>query len=196
MPCVPPEIALTQSERLLSFRELVVAIDHLILPRKRGGSIGPLVSRERPGEYLWSSHGKGANRLRAAFEISRIGAESRYETLTRFELARMGLDELELQVNVYGADGQWIGRFDLVDKAKRKIVEYDGEQHRTDRAQYLRDEKKLQAARDAGFDVLRLHKEDLGRYALASTRWKLCKFLDTQPRLLSPQMARYFAEPL
>ncbi len=196
LPCVPPELALAQSESLLSFRELVVAIDHLIVPRRDGRAAEPLLARERLGEYLTAYSGKGAARLRAAFEIARIGAESRYETLSRFELARMGLDTLELQADLHDEAGRWIGRFDLTDRAKRKIVEYDGEQHRTDRAQYLRDEKKLQDARDAGYDVMRLHKEDLRSDALASTRRGLCKFLAAVPRKLPRRMERYFGEPL
>lgn len=196
LPCVPPEVALVQCEKLLSFRELIVAIDHLILPRRNGEPAAPLIPRDRLGEYLGAYSGPGALRLRAAFEVSRIGAESRYETLTRFELARMGLDTLELQADLYDAGGRWIGRFDLFDKEKRKIVEYDGEQHRTNRKQYLRDEKKILAALDAGYKVLRLHKEELRRSELAETRRELCEFLDEQPRKLSRRMARYFAEPL
>lgn len=196
LSCVPPELALVQSESMLSFRELVVAIDHLILPRRKGEPARPMITREWLGEYLRAYSGKGATRLRAAFEISRIGAESRYETLSRFELARMGIDTLELQANLYDHAGHWIGRFDLADKAKRKILEYDGEQHRTDRAQYLRDEKRLQAARDANYEVKRLHKEDLRSHALASTRRELCKFLGETPRRLPRRLERYFAEPL
>lgn len=196
LPCVPPEFALVQCESMLSFRELIVAIDRLVLPRREGKVVEPLISCERLQEYLADFSGKGAKRLQIACEISRVGAESRFETLSRFELARMGLDRLELQATLHDATGKWIGRFDLVDRETRKIVEYGGEQHRTDRVQYLRDEKKLQDARNAGYNVIRLHKEDLLRGALAATRRRLCDFLEVKPRKLPHRLEHYFAEPL
>jgi len=155
---VPPELALLQASTL-PFRELVVAVDHLILPQRRRGGRAQ-IEHGRLTEYLRQATGPGIARVRAACLVARVGAESRYETLTRFELALMGLDELELQVDLHRADGSWYGRFDLVHRLKRKIIEFDGEQHRTDRRQYLRDLQRLEAARAEGYEVLRLHAED------------------------------------
>lgn len=75
-------------------------------------------------------------------------------------LASMGLDDLELQADLYDRAGSWIGRFDQVDRTRRRILEYDGKQHRTDRQQYLRDLTRLDRARDAGCKIFRAHAED------------------------------------
>lgn len=192
--CVLPELALVQCAQMLPFRELVVAIDHLILPR-RGLRDRAIVDREHLARYLSEKSARGIARVRAAFEVARVGAESRFETLTRFELACVGLDNLELQVDLVRDDGTWIGRFDLVDRAKRKVVEFDGEQHRLDRVQYLRDEQRLEAVRNAGYTVLRLHAEDFSPRALAATRSKLCAFLGEVPRSVAGHLAKYLAEP-
>ncbi|WP_416445794.1 DUF559 domain-containing protein [Leucobacter sp. HNU] len=112
----------------------------------------------------------------------------------RFELARMGLDDLDLQVDVCDDEGYWIGRFDLVDRARKLIIEYDGEQHRTDRAQYLKDLRRLERAREAGYRILRLHKEDFRPERLVATRRRLCEFLGRAPVPIAPHLARFFVE--
>ncbi|MFV0432658.1 MAG: hypothetical protein ACK5LO_01550 [Leucobacter sp.] len=134
-------------------------------------------------------------KLRAAVRVARAGAESRMESLQHFELARMGIDTLELQAELWDDDGVWIGRFDAVDRAKKRILEYDGEQHRTDRGQYLRDVSRLEHARRAGYATLRTHYEDFWPHLLEQTRATLCEFLGEKPRRLAPGLARYFAEP-
>lgn len=195
LPCAPPEVALVQSASLLSFRELVVAIDHLILPR-RDYAGDSYLKYAWLVNYLGECSARGAKRLRAACSVARVGAESRFETLARFELARMGLDTLELQADLHDDAGLWIGRFDLVDRAARKIIEYDGEQHRLLRRQYLRDLKKLDRAREANYSVLRLHKEDFHPSKLWITRRSMCEFLGRESRPLSRTLQTYFSEPL
>ncbi|QIM16914.1 hypothetical protein G7067_11705 [Leucobacter insecticola] len=196
LPCVPHVLALTQSARMLSFRELVVAIDHLIRIRGRRGSRWSLSTPDALHKYFHDHAVPGVDRLRAALEIARIGADSRMETLMHFELARMGVDILEMQGEIFTDSGQWIGRFDQVDRAAKRISEYDGEQHRTDRKQYLHDDKRLDAARDAGWKVRRFHKEDFQADALEATRAELCEFLELTPKPLPRHLAPYFAEPL
>ena len=196
LPCVPPALALAQCGTVLPFRELVVAIDHLIKWSGPGLRRPPLVQHDRLAAQLAEYAAPGIDRVRAACKVARVGAESRYESLMHFEMARMGIDTLELQGELYDADGAWIGRFDALDRSKRKLVEFDGEQHRTDRATYLRDEVRLNRARGIGFEVLRLHREDFSPGSLPRTRATLCEFLGEAPRPVSRRLARYFAEPL
>lgn len=195
LPCAPPLRALVQSARLLPFRELVVAIDHLVLPRWRAGGMHPLIDLSQLREHLLGENAPGVVRVRAACEVARVGAESRYETLTRFELARMGLDTLELQAILRSPDGDFIGRFDLADRRKRKIIEFDGEQHRSDRTQYLKDIRRLSLAADDGYRLLRLHRERFRHSALVGLRAELCAFLGEPPQKIPRRLARYFDEP-
>ncbi|QIK62268.1 DUF559 domain-containing protein [Leucobacter viscericola] len=196
LPCVPYLQALLQSIPMLRFRELVVALDHLRLLRGPPGVAKALLPQEEVMRHLQEHSVIGAARLRAAIEVSRVGAESRMESLQHFELARMGIDTLEMQAEIFSEAGVLIGRFDLVDRETKRIVEYDGEQHRTDRLQYLRDEERLENAREEGWKILRLRKENFHDRELAATRRILCDFLLRVPKTLPPRLTKYFAEPL
>lgn len=194
LPCVRPVAALAQSAALLPLRELVVAMDHLVLPRGPRHRAAPLVPLEALHAEVARASGRGVRKLRAALSLTRIGAESRMETEVRLELVALGLDDLDLQVELRRADGTFIGRFDLVDRARRRIIEYDGEQHRTDRAQYLKDLARVEAAREEGYRLLRLHREDLLRSRITETRARLRRFLDREPRPIMAELARLLAE--
>lgn len=193
--CVSPAFALVQSAPMLSFREQVVAADHLVKLRGPGRARWALAELEALVSAAEAANGRGIRRLRAALSVARVGAESRMETLQHFELARMGLDFLELQADLFDTDGRWIGRFDSVDRMMRRILEYDGEQHRLDRAQYLRDEQRLDRVRAEGYEVKRTHAEDFRPELLPQTRRELCAFLQLEQRPVAPSLARYFAEP-
>ncbi|MCW2287323.1 hypothetical protein [Leucobacter luti] len=194
LPCVQPIEALLQAALLLPFRELVVALDHLSLPGTRHARISVSTSREAVAAELRHARHPRIARMRAAHEVSRVGAESRMESLMHFELARMGLDELELQAEVFSTDGEWIGRFDAAHRERMKLLEYDGEQHRTDRGQYLRDAHRLELARRAGHEILRLHREDFRQDALPRTRIRMQEFLGLVPKPIPARLAAYFAE--
>ncbi|GAA1787901.1 hypothetical protein [Leucobacter iarius] len=194
LPCVRPVAALAQSAALLPLRELVVAMDHLVLPRGPRHRVTPLVPLEALHAEVARASGRGVRKLRAALSLTRIGAESRMETEVRLELVALGIDDLDLQVELRRADGTFIGRFDLVDRTRRRIIEYDGEQHRTDRAQYLKDLARIEAAREEGYRLLRLHREDLLRSRIAETRARLCRFLGREPRPITAELTRLLAE--
>ncbi len=164
---VPPLRALVQSSRLLSATELLVALDHMLCARGPVGREVPLVGREELLRLLAREKFPGIRRLRAAAELAREGSASRMETLTRLAAVHVGMPELVVQHTVCDAVGEFIGRFDLADVERRCLIEYDGEQHRTDRRQYLRDVERLDRARDAGWRVCRLHKEDFAAGLLA-----------------------------
>lgn len=158
LPVVPPELAILQSAALLSLVELVVALDHLA--REDAHQL-PTLDLESLTTVVERSTARGIRRLRRALTLARVGAESRMETLTRLLMVAFRLDRsFALQQHVYDDDG-WIGRFDFVDHERRIIVEYDGEQHRTDRAQYRRDQERLDRVRAAGYVLIRLQWEDI-----------------------------------
>jgi len=160
LPTVSAAVSLLQGASILSLPETVVAVDHLIAPLRRGGGAGALPRSDLARE-ISRARGRGVARLRLAWRYARVGAESRMETLTRLMLAAYGLDHLfETQRELVDSDG-WIGRFDLVSERYRTIIEYDGEQHRTSRAQYLKDLQRLDRARALGYRVVRLHREDV-----------------------------------
>lgn len=168
-PVVPPIRALRQAAGELPFPELVVACDHLLrVPHCGEASRGrappapePLVSLADLHACADQPHGRGARRLRQAAQLAREGAESRMETLTRLRTVAAGITGLELQAEIHAPDGTFIARVDLMERRSRTILEYDGEQHRLDRRQYLRDVDRLDRLRDAGWRVLRVHAEQV-----------------------------------
>lgn len=196
LPCVPPLAALMQAAPLLHSRELVVALDHLLVRYDAGAAAGAARAvqapvRETLGAHLEANPRSGSRRLRYALTLARVGAESRMESLVRLELAGLGLDTLELQVDVHDASGNWIGRFDLVDRKLRRIIEYDGEQHRTSREQYARDQQRLDRAWAAGYRVLRLTASDLAPTRRRATREALCAFLGRSPRSITEELRQF-----
>lgn len=82
---------------------------------------------------------RGYRRLVAAVGQVRVGAASPMESRSRLVFASWGLPEPELNVNVYDEFGQFLGRADFLWRNRRVLAEYDGDQHRTDRAHWLGD---------------------------------------------------------
>lgn len=162
LPVAPPHFALIQAAERLPLRELVVAIDHLVLPRR--GLVGwTPASFTDAWQHLGGRGLAGIGTARRALALARTGAESRMETLLRLILEAYGLAKyFQLQCEIYDKAG-FVGRFDLVCKELKLIVEYDGEQHRTDQRQYLRDLRRLDRARAEGYLVLRFHAGEVLR---------------------------------
>ncbi|UFS59452.1 endonuclease domain-containing protein [Subtercola endophyticus] len=146
----------------LSLKELVVAGDHLVLEPEVQDRADPrpyvalAELRARTAEF----HGRGKARASAALELVRQGAESRPETLLRLLIRDARLPEPAVNPVIYDATGR-IGRADLVFRQHRVIVEYDGDQHRTKKAQYRKDVIRWQRFMRAGWDVLRIHDDGL-----------------------------------
>ena len=112
--------------------------------------LGQLVERVE----LW--RGRGKRNADRAVSLIRPGAESRPETLVRLAIGNVGLPEPEVNVTIRDARGRFIGRGDLVYRQWRVIVEYDGEQHRTDTKQFDRDVARLDDFVAHGWRVVRI----------------------------------------
>jgi hypothetical protein len=108
-----------------------------------------------------AARGPGSASARRALRDVRIGAESRPETLLRLLLVRAGLPEPELNQVLLDAHDRRLGRFDLVYRAQRVIVEYDGDQHRTSTAQYEHDIRRLERAREEGWQTVQVRSKAL-----------------------------------
>lgn len=108
-----------------------------------------------------ASHHPGARGLR---QLSRVlslvdaGAESPKETWLRLVLINACLPKPTTQITV--TDGGWTARLDMGWEEVKVAVEYDGDQHRTDRRQYLRDIRRLERLHQLGWIVVRVVAED------------------------------------
>lgn len=103
----------------------------------------------------------GIARLREALPQIRVGSASPSETDLRLALIRAGLPEPTLDFEVIGPRGESIGFTELAYPPHRVLVEYEGDHHRTDRAQWNRDIEKHALAAAAGWAVLRITSRHL-----------------------------------
>lgn len=137
---------------VLSLDELVEAGDRLV------GRPEPLVLFEQIDRAI-AKHGgrRGARRLREARALLRANSESPRETRVRLLLLRAGLPEPQPNGEIRLRSGR-VTHGDLVFRHYKVLVEYDGDHHRTDSAQWVRDVHRLNDLADAGWHVIRINK--------------------------------------
>jgi hypothetical protein len=152
--------------------DLVVVADHLVLVPEflDHADLRPFVTldelRARTTEYS----GRGARRARAALAHVRVGSESRQETKLRLAIVAAGLPEPELNVVLYNAAGKRLGRADKVYRRWKVIVEYDGQQHRTDSRQYDRDVTRTEEFIRDGWFPVKIRKQQMAFGAADAVR--------------------------
>lgn len=162
LPIVDPLTMFCHLGMLLSLPDLVAVGDALVrAPDARDPDARPPVQLDLLKDRIGLYRGRGKRRAVEALELIRPGAESRPETLTRLLLVDEGFPEPELNVNVYDGDGTFLARVDLLYRSYRVAVEYDGEQHRTDQAQYDRDVGRLDDLAAHGWRVVRIGSRTL-----------------------------------
>ena len=153
LPVLAPADSWCQLGSLLTIDELVQAGERLL------GWPLPLCSfEELDAAIARFGSRRGAKKVRAARERMRAGSASPRETRLRELLIGAGLPEPELNVTIPLIDGGSTPG-DLVYAEYHVVVEYDGEQHREDPAQFGRDVDRLNALSLAGWVVVRIRKE-------------------------------------
>jgi Protein of unknown function (DUF559) len=111
-----------------------------------------LLSKRYPGA-------RGLRRLRAAIPLVDSGAASPKETWLRLLLINAGLPTPDTQIPVV-AQFRTVAVLDMGWEQFKVAVEYDGDQHRTSRHQYVRDIRRLKALEASGWIVVRVIAED------------------------------------
>lgn len=102
----------------------------------------------------------GLRRLEAALELVDAGSQSPRESYLRLLLIDAGLPRPQTQIPVLGVDGIPVAYLDLGWEDWMVAVEYDGDQHRTDRRQYVKDIRRLAMLEEMGWTVVRVVVED------------------------------------
>jgi very-short-patch-repair endonuclease len=109
-------------------------------------------------EYVGTVAGlPGAKRLRRLITLA-APAESPMETRLRWLLISARLPRPEVQTNLYGSDGDFVGRADLYYPAARMVVEFDGGNHRE---RLVTDDRRQNLLINAGYRVLRFTSADI-----------------------------------
>ena len=122
---------------------------------------------------------RGLRQLRAALPLVDGGAASPPETRLRLLFIDAGLPKPTTQIPVVDLRGRLVRMLDMCWEDFRVAAEYDGDQHRTNRPQYVKDVRVLPKLQRMGWDVIRVLKEDRdddtierARTALLSRGWK------------------------
>ncbi|ROS65315.1 uncharacterized protein DUF559 [Curtobacterium sp. PhB172] len=157
MPVSTPAALWVDCGALLSIDQLVALGDAIVTIRRCATTIDDLRGAlDRAGARA------GVRKLRVALELVRVGAGSPRETLARLTIVRAGLPEPELQVDVLDEAGRFVGRVDMAYPQQRIVIEYEGDQHRTDAEQWGRDLRRYRDLEQLGWAVVRWTKSDLG----------------------------------
>ncbi|MCX2930724.1 hypothetical protein ORI20_10575 [Mycobacterium sp. CVI_P3] len=148
----PARTALDLARRYRSDRAVAV-IDALAnATRLKPADIDELVERYR-------NH-RGIAQARATLALVDGGAESPRETWLRLLLIRAGFPAPTTQFVVRDQYGQAIARVDMAWPELKVAVEYEGDHHRTDRRQFNRDIRRVDALTELGWIVIRVTVED------------------------------------
>ena len=101
---------------------------------------------------------RGLRRLRDVLPLVDGGAASPRETWLRLLFIDAGLPAPATQIPVYD-DWQFVAMLDMGWEDYKVAAEYDGDQHRTDRRQFVKDINRLAKTQDLGWHVIRVVNE-------------------------------------
>ena len=101
---------------------------------------------------------RGLRRLNEVLPLIDGGAASPKESWLRLLLLHAGLPKPTTQIPVH-QDWQLVGLLDMGWEDYLVAVEYDGDQHRTDRRQFVRDINRITAMESLGWMVIRIVAE-------------------------------------
>jgi hypothetical protein len=103
---------------------------------------------------------RGVAKLKSVLPLVDGGAESPQETRLRLLFIDAGLPRPTTQIPIYDERGRFIRRLDMGWEDFMVGAEYDGEQHRTSRSQYVKDQRVWPKLRELRWHVVRAIKED------------------------------------
>lgn len=112
----------------------------------------------------------GLRRLEKALELVDAGAQSPRESYLRLLLLDAGFPRPHTQIPVLGVDGIPVAYLDLGWEDFLVGVEYDGDHHRLDRRQYIKDIRRLEMLERMGWIVVRVVAEDRPAYVVRRVR--------------------------
>jgi hypothetical protein len=129
---------------------------------------------------------RGIRRARIALSLVDPGAESPRETWLRLLLIRAGFPAPQTQIPVYDEYCQLVAVLDMGWEHLKLAVEYDGDHHWTNRRQFNKDVRRVEALTDLGWIGVRVTAEDTegGVIARVSAAWnrRTCSEGGTPPK--------------
>ncbi len=135
--------------------------------------VAPLIARNK--------RARGVRQCQTALSLMDGGAQSPKESWLRLVLIDAGLPRPVTQIKV--TDGHLVAYLDMGWDGQMVAVEYDGEQHRTDRRQYVKDIRRAEMVSRLGWHVIRVINEDRPNVVVQRARDALAR--RSAPRLPS-----------
>ena len=111
-----------------------------------------LLAKRHPGA-------RGLRRLRAAMPLVDGGAASPKESWLRLLLIDAGFPSPTTQIPVH-ENWHLVGVLDMGWEKYKVAIEYDGDHHRSNRRQYVRDQQRLRKLEAMGWIIIRVIAED------------------------------------
>jgi hypothetical protein len=127
----------------------VAAIDSLARATEIKAADVELLAQRYPGR-------RGITRARRAINLFDAGAQSPKETWLRLLLINAGLPRPQTQIPVRDETGNAIAYLDMGWEDVKVAVEYDGDQHRSNRYQYNWDVRRSEILHRLGWTVIRV----------------------------------------
>ncbi len=122
--------------------------------------VAPLIDRQKGA--------RGIRQCRTTLALMDGGAQSPKESWLRLLLIDAGLPRPVTQIRV--TDGRLVAYLDLGWDEPMVALEYDGDQHRTDRSQYVKDIRRAEMAARLGWTVIKVINEDRPDVVVARAR--------------------------
>ncbi|OBK54597.1 DUF559 domain-containing protein [Mycobacterium kubicae] len=135
------------------------------------GDVAGVVARHRGA--------RNVRRCRRALSLMDGGAQSPKETWLRLLVIDAGLPRPVTQIRV--TDGYLVAFLDMGWEGPKVALEYDGDQHRSDRRQYVKDLRRGDMVAQQGWHVIRVIKEDHPMFVIQRARAALAR--RSAPRL-------------
>lgn len=162
LPVTTPARTAFDLGRLLRYHGAVARLDALMRAAPFSGEDVRLLAKRYPGA-------RGLRQLRAVLPLVDAGAASPKETWLRLLLINAGLPTPTTQIPVH-EDWRLVGLLDMGWENYKVAAEYDGDQHRTSRRQYAKDQWRLRKFEAMGWIVIRVIAEDEPRDVVRRVR--------------------------
>lgn len=141
----------------------VIALDALVNATGLSLSAVDALVAGQPGR-------RGIRRARKSLAMVDGGSQSPKETWLRLLVVSAGLPRPQTQIPIHDGQGNVFAYLDMGWEDIRVAVEYDGEQHRNQRDQYIWDIRRREMLDDAGWLVIRVVAGDKASHVVSRVR--------------------------
>lgn len=162
--CTHPLVTWAILARWLSMTETIVLLDAILRANARVAADrgGTRITMDDIRQFL-ARYGDfpGSDKCQQSIDFITVVTDSTMECRTLLALLRQGLPHPAIHHRIVLTTLGEAAVVDLAYPEQRTIIEYDGDAHRQDKRQFRRDERKRQAMRADGYEVIVAFADDI-----------------------------------